>query len=101
MLCQVLGDSSMGPGMSRRPPLMHCATTLHPCSCFVNVRFLFMSMKRPAIELDRPTCTTWLQTCLVALVVEGLLQQPVVLLMTGVMGDFVEEGADLLFEALY
>ncbi|CAM9106341.1 unnamed protein product [Ectocarpus fasciculatus] len=51
-----------------------------------------------AIKFDRPTCTDWLATCVLALVVEATLQQPVVLLMTGVLGDFVEEGADFLLE---
>lgn len=32
--------------------------------------------------------------------IEAILQQPVVLLMTGVLGDFVEEGADFLLEVL-
>lgn len=50
------------------------------------------------ILLARPTCTDWLTTCVLALVVEATLQQPVVLLMTGVLGDFVEEGADFLLE---
>lgn len=35
-----------------------------------------------------------------ALVVEATLQQPVVLLMTGVLGDFVVESADFLLELL-
>lgn len=50
--------------------------------------------------LARPTCTDWLTTCVLALVVEATLQQPVVLLMTGVLGDFVEEGADFLLEII-
>ncbi|CAM9181833.1 unnamed protein product, partial [Ectocarpus sp. 8 AP-2014] len=53
-----------------------------------------------AIKFDRPTSTDWLTTCVLALVVEATLQQPVVLLMTGVLGDFVEEGADFLLEIL-
>ncbi|CAM9387820.1 unnamed protein product [Ectocarpus sp. 12 AP-2014] len=53
-----------------------------------------------AIKFDRPTSTDWLTTCFLALVVEATLQQPVVLLMTGVLGDFVEEGADFLLEIL-
>lgn len=31
---------------------------------------------------------------------EATLQQPVVLLMTGVLGDYIEEGADILLEIL-
>ncbi|CAM9207243.1 unnamed protein product, partial [Ectocarpus fasciculatus] len=53
-----------------------------------------------AARFDRPTCTDWLTTCVLALMVEATLQQPVVLLMTGVLGDFVEEGADFLLEVL-
>lgn len=37
---------------------------------------------------------------MLALAVEALLQQPVILLMTGVLGDFVEESADFLLEIL-
>lgn len=53
-----------------------------------------------AARFDRETCTNWLTTCMVALVVEAAVQQPVVLLTTGVLGDFVEEGADFLLEIL-
>lgn len=53
-----------------------------------------------AARFDRETCIGWLTTCVIALVVEATLQQPVVLLMTGVLGDFVEEGADFLLEIL-
>ena len=53
-----------------------------------------------AARFDRGTCTDWLTTCVIALLVESTLQQPVVLLMTGVLGDFVEEGADFLLELL-
>ncbi|CAM9273974.1 unnamed protein product [Ectocarpus fasciculatus] len=53
-----------------------------------------------AINFDRSTCVDWLTTCVLALVVEATLQQPVILLMTGVLGDFVEEGADFLLEIL-
>ncbi|CAM9632430.1 unnamed protein product [Ectocarpus sp. 6 AP-2014] len=53
-----------------------------------------------AIKFDRPTCVNWLTTCVLALVVEATLQRPVILLVTGVLGDFVEEGADFLLETL-
>ena len=53
-----------------------------------------------AARFDLATCTDWLTTCVIALLVESTLQQPVVLLMTGVIGDFVEEGADFLLEVL-
>ena len=53
-----------------------------------------------AARFDRDTCTDWLMTCVIALLVEATLQQPVVLLMTGVLGDFIEEGADFLIEVL-
>lgn len=46
------------------------------------------------------TCNGWLATCAFALLIEAALQQPVVLLMTGVLGDFVEESADFLFEIM-
>ncbi|CAM9572739.1 unnamed protein product [Scytosiphon promiscuus] len=62
------------------------------CLTYVNLVF--------AIKFDRSTCTDWLTTCVLALVVEATLQQPVVLLMTGVLGDFVEEGADIILEIL-
>eukprot|EP00904_Undaria_pinnatifida_P010764 jgi/Undpi1/6818/HiC_scaffold_21.g09294.m1 len=53
-----------------------------------------------AAKFDRSTCTDWLTTCVLALVIEATLQQPVVLLMTGVLGDFVEEGAAFILELL-
>lgn len=53
-----------------------------------------------AARFDRDTCINWLATCVIALLVEAAVQQPVVLLMTGVLGDFVEEGADFLLEIL-
>lgn len=62
------------------------------CLAYTNLVF--------AIKFDRTTCKDWLTTCVIALVVEAILQQPVVLLMTGVLGDYVEEGADFLLEVL-
>ncbi|CAN0058926.1 unnamed protein product, partial [Laminaria digitata] len=53
-----------------------------------------------AAKFDRSTCTDWLVTCVLALLIEATLQQPVVLLMTGVLGDFVEEGAGFILELL-
>ncbi|CAM9773342.1 unnamed protein product [Scytosiphon promiscuus] len=53
-----------------------------------------------AARFDRPTCMGWLTTCVLALAFEAVLQQPVILLMTGVLGDFVEESADFLLEIL-
>lgn len=53
-----------------------------------------------ARTLCRSTCTDWLATCVLALVMEATLQQPVLLLMTGVLGDFVEEGAGFILELL-
>lgn len=46
------------------------------------------------------TCEDCLITCVIALLVEATLQQPVILLMTGVLGDFVEQGAEFLTELL-
>lgn len=63
---------------------------------FVRLSFVICAV----LPERRSTCTDWLTTCVLALVVEATLQQPVVLLMTGVLGDFVEEGADLLLEVL-
>lgn len=51
-------------------------------------------------NLNRPTSTNWLATCALALLVEAVLQQPVILLLTGVLGDFIEEGADILLEVI-
>lgn len=62
------------------------------CLTYTNVVF--------AARFDRDTSTDWLTTCVLALVAEATLQQPVVLLMTGVLGDFIEEGADFLLEVL-
>lgn len=53
-----------------------------------------------AARFDRVTCTDWLTTCVIALLVESILQQPVVLLTTAVLGDFVEEGADFILDVL-
>lgn len=46
------------------------------------------------------TTTGWLTTCMVAVVVEATLQQPVLLLVTGVLGDFVEESASFLLDIM-
>lgn len=46
------------------------------------------------------TSADWLTTCVLALLVEALIQQPASLLATGVLGDFVEEGANLLMDLL-
>lgn len=62
------------------------------CLAYTNLVF--------AIKFDRGTCKDWLTTCVIALVVEAILQQPVVLLMTAVLGDYVEEGADFILEVL-
>ena len=62
------------------------------CLAYTNLVF--------AVKFDRGTCADWLTTCVIAVVVESVLQQPVILLMTGVLGDFVEEGADFLLEVL-
>ena len=67
---------------------------------FLTIACLTYSNLVFAAKFDRETCTDWLTTCVIALVVETTLQQPVVLLMTGVLGDFVEESADFLLEVL-
>lgn len=51
-------------------------------------------------NLHRPTSTNWIFTCALALLVEAVLQQPVVLLLTGVLGDFIEESADIFLEVI-
>lgn len=48
--------------------------------------------------LGSTTSADWLTTCVLALLVEAFIQQPASLLATGVVGDFIEEGADLLLE---
>lgn len=53
-----------------------------------------------AARFDRDTCANWLTTCVIALVAEAVVQQPVILLVTGVLGDIVEEGADFILEVL-
>ncbi|CAM9100098.1 unnamed protein product [Ectocarpus sp. 8 AP-2014] len=53
-----------------------------------------------AIKFDRTTSTDWLATCVLALLVEAFIQQPASLLVTGVLGDFIEQGADLLLEVM-
>eukprot|EP00752_Nemacystus_decipiens_P006052 g5462.t2 len=65
------------------------ATTIL-CLTYTNVVF--------AVKFDRTTSADWLTTCVLALLVEALIQQPASLLVTGVLGDFIEEGADLLLE---
>ncbi|CAN0003126.1 unnamed protein product [Pylaiella littoralis] len=62
------------------------------CLAYVNLVF--------AARFDRPTCNNWLTTCVIALLVEATVQQPVVLLMSGVLGDFVEESANYLLELM-
>ncbi|CAM9541728.1 unnamed protein product [Sphacelaria rigidula] len=51
-----------------------------------------------AAKFDSTTSTTWLATWMVAILVEAFLQQPVLLLATGVLGDFVETGVEILIE---
>lgn len=53
-----------------------------------------------ALRPDRTTSADWLATCVLALLVEAFIQQPASLLVTGVLGDFIEQGADLLLEVL-
>lgn len=67
---------------------------------FLTIACLVYSNLVFAAKFDRETCTNWLTTCVIALIAETTLQQPVVLLMTGVLGDFVEESADFLMEVL-
>lgn len=62
------------------------------CLAYTNLVF--------AMKFDRQTSKDWLATCVLALLVESVLQQPVILLMTGVLGDFVEESADFLLEVV-
>lgn len=42
------------------------------------------------------TSVDWLTTCVLAIVIEAFIQQPASLLATGILGDFVEEGVNLL-----
>ncbi|CAM9110513.1 unnamed protein product [Ectocarpus fasciculatus] len=65
-------------------------TTL--CLIYTNMVF--------AAKFDRSTSTDWLTTCVLALLVEALIQQPAALLSTLVLGDFVEEGANLLLDLI-
>ncbi|CAM9551474.1 unnamed protein product [Chrysoparadoxa australica] len=50
------------------------------------------------IKFDRATATGWLLTCALAMIIEGLVQQPVVLLIVSIMGDFVEVLGVLILE---
>ncbi|CAM9751965.1 unnamed protein product [Chrysoparadoxa australica] len=52
------------------------------------------------IKFDRDTCLGWLLTCLLATIIEGVIQQPVVLLIVSIMGDFVEVLGQVLLEVL-
>ncbi|CAM9396526.1 unnamed protein product [Ectocarpus sp. 4 AP-2014] len=67
------------------------ATTIL-CLTYTNMVF--------AAKFDRSTSTDWLTTCVLALLVEALIQQPAALLSTLVLGDFVEEGANLLLDLI-
>lgn len=61
---------------------------------------IFLFLRYCNTLLISPTCGDWLGTCVLALAVETTLQQPVILLVTDVLGDFVGEGADFLLEIL-
>lgn len=50
--------------------------------------------------VDSTTSADWLTNLFLALLVEAFIQQPAALLATGMVGDFIEEGAGLLLEAL-
>lgn len=60
--------------------------------------FRILCLSSPLHIDNSATCTDWLTTCALALLTEATLQQPVMLLLTGVLGDFVEEGADFILE---
>lgn len=62
-------------------------------------RLLFFK-KTPRCSPGASTTTSidWLTTCVLALLVEAIIQQPAFLLATGVLGDFIEEGANLLVD---
>eukprot|EP00752_Nemacystus_decipiens_P006064 g5472.t1 len=62
------------------------------CLTYINMVF--------AAKFDRATSADWLTTCVLALLVETVIQQPAALLATAVLGDFVEEGANLLMDLL-
>ena len=49
-----------------------------------------------AILFDKATRSGWLLTCFIAFIVEGIVQQPVVLMVSAVLGDFVEQFAGVL-----
>ncbi|CAM9521699.1 unnamed protein product [Chrysoparadoxa australica] len=52
------------------------------------------------IKFDRDTCLGWLLTCALAVIIEGIIQQPVVLLIVSIMGDFVEVLGQVFLEVL-
>ncbi|CAM9850481.1 unnamed protein product [Discosporangium mesarthrocarpum] len=53
-----------------------------------------------AATFDSETSRGWLTTCTLAILIEAAVQQPVIFLATGVLGDFIEEGGELLVELL-
>lgn len=58
------------------------------------------SMHIPLQTFASTTSTGWLTTCVIAVLMEAFFQQPVLLLSTGILGDFVEQGAEFILEIL-
>lgn len=59
---------------------------------FVVYTFLLVCASTTSVE--------WLTTCVLTVLVEAFIQQPASLLATGILGDFIEEGANLLVDLL-
>lgn len=52
------------------------------------------------MKFDGPTCRGWLLTSALALLVDAVLQQPMVLMVTAVLGDFVEQSSNVIIETI-
>jgi hypothetical protein len=52
------------------------------------------------VKFDSPTCRGWILTSVLALLVDAVLQQPMVLMVTAVLGDFVEQSSSIIIEMI-
>eukprot|EP00611_Tribonema_gayanum_P008441 TRINITY_DN1798_c0_g1_i2.p1 TRINITY_DN1798_c0_g1~~TRINITY_DN1798_c0_g1_i2.p1 ORF type:complete len:459 (+),score=174.12 TRINITY_DN1798_c0_g1_i2:317-1693(+) len=71
----------------------------HACTALAIACLLYVNLVY-GVVFDARTGRGWLLTCFFAMLVEGIVQQPLVLMVTAVLGDFVEQGSNVLLDVL-
>ncbi|KAG5191236.1 hypothetical protein JKP88DRAFT_296446 [Tribonema minus] len=71
----------------------------HACTALAIACLLYVNLVYGVVFDERTGCG-WLLTCFFAMLVEGIVQQPLVLMVTAVLGDFVEQGSNVLLDVL-